>query len=581
MLTKLTLFMWLIILFGAALRVYIFTHNQLDFYWDEVAMLVDVRSILESGTDMHGTAWYQTIFPSYGDFKLPLYIWVASAIGSIVGFSLNLIRLPNLLVGILMIPLVALFAKTLVSTEENAKKHNSHFAQLAGIWTAITIASAPWAVHFSVTGFESHLGQFLITVGLFILISKKIRWSLPIAALFGVLGVYSYYAYRYIFLALLVLGTFYKLWTTSVSGLDQKKSSRKTKTGILIDLAIGGILAVTLFTTGLQPLLKSPWYSSFEQVRLSADSNLSIEPFVHQANELRMNAGNTISDRFLFHPQMLRGISIYSNVLSHLDLQYLFSSGDSNPRHGPPAFGLFPLFLLPLLIIGLYSGYKRAPKALLFLLGWWLLSVIPASIPLESPHALRSLGALAPLTILFGIGGAESTVWLQSFNKKQFFKKFFNQLPSHTSSLLALIFVVGVLTAHGGQLAQYYTTYYRYDAGKAWQAGYSELALAALELQDNDVPIFLVPSDDRFYLWLLLHSSKPVSKHTPLLTENFRTSSLPNISIVNEMTDSPDAYWLATTIEMKPDILSDQLIAAKVIADSCEIERFTLYKIQK
>lgn len=579
--TNLTIFVWLVVLFGIALRSYVFMNNQLDFYWDEVAMLVDVRSILESGRDMHGNAWYQTIFPSYGDFKLPLYIWVTTALGSVVGFSPLLIRIPNLLVGILMIQLVASFAKKLAQYGSSDQLKDSKIPELAGLWAAITLAVSPWAVHFSVTGFESHLGQFLIAVSLYILVTKQSRWSLPVAALFGVLGVYSYYAYRYIFLAVLLLGMLYKLGVSLYAKSDDKKIPTQQKKKIVTDLAIGGILALLVFGMGLQPLTSSPWYEEFEQVRLSASSNLTIEPFVHQANEYRLNADDSILDRVLFHPQMLRGMSVYSNILAHIDPQYLFTIGDANPRHSPPTFGLFPLLLAPFLVVGLYAGAKKMPKALLFLLGWWILSIIPAAVPLETPHALRSLGALVPLSIIFGIGGAYSTIWIQrAIQQKSFTQSFFQLSPRGINAVL-FILVAGFLTFQGGRLIHYYTTYYRLDAGKSWQAGYSELALAALDLQNGDTPVYIAPSDDRFYLWLLLRSTKPVAEHTPFLTENFRTSSIPNIYLVNEPPTTAGDYWLASTVETQPNIPSDKLTTEKIIADSCKIDRFTLYKVQE
>ncbi|MFZ1721809.1 MAG: hypothetical protein WAU07_04875 [Microgenomates group bacterium] len=576
LLNKHTILLLSVIVIGTAVRLYLFLNSQLDYYWDEVSMLVDVKSILETGSDMHGNAWTQTLFPSYGDFKLPLLIWVSALISKVFGFAFTNIRIPNLLAGILMIPLLAHLAQNL-ATSFRKSNTNDNFANLAGFWTAVTVATAPWALHFSVTGFESFLGQFFVTAGLFSLLKFRIRTALPIASFFGVLAVYSYFAYRYIFIGLLVVGVIFKMYRFfkfQKNVMYSKVENQK----FMKDVAIGLLFASLIFAVGIRGLTSSEWYLNFLQVRLSAESVLTIEPYIHQANEYRLLAGNTFIDKILFHPQFLRARDLFSNVVSHLDPQYLFFSGDENARHGPNGFGLFQLFLAPFLLIGIHSSAKRFPHVLLFLGSWWFLSVIPAAIPSEVPHALRSLGALSPLSVIFGIGLAQSTIWIrESLQNAHKINPYYWSKKTVTAVIVILVSVLYVF--EGARLIQYYTTYYRLDSGSAWQAGYTEFAQAILAVDVRERPIYVISGDDRFYLWLLLESEISASEFPNILTENYRTTSVGTIKIVQDPPTDQNFYWLGAPSAYTSEIIQQKGTSKTSVKDASQIERFNLYTI--
>src|SRR5258708_18635134 len=82
-----------------ALFIRLFRLGQVpvSLYWDEIAMYVDIKSVLQSGQDMFGRPWFQVIYPSYGDFKLPAYIWSAILSAKIFGLSEWSFRLPSVL----------------------------------------------------------------------------------------------------------------------------------------------------------------------------------------------------------------------------------------------------------------------------------------------------------------------------------------------------------------------------------------------------------------------------------------------------------------------------------------------------
>ena len=94
-------FLWVLILSVAVfLRLYQLGQIPVSLYWDEVAMLVDAQSVAATLMDMHSRAWFQLIYPSYGDYKLPVYIYATVFSEAVFGLNSFAVRLPSILAGI-------------------------------------------------------------------------------------------------------------------------------------------------------------------------------------------------------------------------------------------------------------------------------------------------------------------------------------------------------------------------------------------------------------------------------------------------------------------------------------------------
>src|SRR3989338_5657386 len=91
------------------LRVYQFGSVPQGLYQDETAIGYNAYSILKTGKDEHGET-YPLYFTSFGDSKLPLYIYVTAGMIKIFGLNAFAIRITSLLFGI--ISLVALYFLT-------------------------------------------------------------------------------------------------------------------------------------------------------------------------------------------------------------------------------------------------------------------------------------------------------------------------------------------------------------------------------------------------------------------------------------------------------------------------------------
>ena len=452
------------------LRLYKLGTIPYSLYWDEAAMFVDVKSVLATGRDMHNRPWYQVIYPSYGDFKLPAYIWVATLSAKTFGFSEWSLRLPSVLAGLGTILLAGVLAKSF------AKTLKPHVVQLVAM---TIVAVSPWSILFSRTGFEGHLGQFLLALSVWCIFASKKRWWLIIlAAFFGAAATYSYFSVRFVWVVVFVLVTLYVY-------RDQLTFSKKS---LPLTLKMF-VLPLIVFSVLLVPMLKSPLYNDANRFRLGTDSILNTDNQVNQANVFREMAGNTRTDRVLFHPLWLTGEALLKNYSDNLNPNFLFITGDPNLRHGTGQQGLFLWPLLPFLLIGLYYFFTRDKFAFLVLILWWLVALLPASVPLNTPHALRSLNALVPLAILLGAG--------VSFGYEKILTFKFGRA---TMIGYAVIFLFAAT-----EFSYNYFTLYPRTSAKDWQDGYKQLAQAIFATQKNGQKVFVLPFDDRFYLWLMAY----------------------------------------------------------------------------
>jgi hypothetical protein len=99
----------------------------------------------------------------------------------------------------------------------------------------------------------------------------------------------------------------------------------------------------------------------------------------------------------------------------HLDLNFLFITGDPNMRHHDGALGELTLGLLPLLVWGTVRAWRRASQGDVFwtyVLAMAFLGLAPACFSSEVPQALHTSAAVIPFFVLclLGISGFDSSL---------------------------------------------------------------------------------------------------------------------------------------------------------------------------
>ena len=488
------------IVMGIFLRIFQFGHIPIGTYWDETAMIIDASAIAATGHDMHGNSWLQAIFPSYGDFKLPMYIWLSTLVFRAINNSEVAIRLPSLLAGVATIGLAALIAGELA---KYWPRHQRRIFQLA---SASVVSLSFWAILFSRTGFEGHLAQLWMGLSMYSLLKSKNNSAFWIVAgVFGSLATWTYYSARFIWPI---------LWFTMVlPQLFSTLTNHKERSKLLLKQVLPALGAICIFFSAMYLMVRSPLYPASEVFRLSSDSILNQAPFVAESNLSQFIEGHTFVGRIALHRYLFQAKSFADNFASNMSLDFLFFSGDHNLRHGTGMHGLFPIVFAPCLLFGLLGLFKHHRSTLFLLLIWWFVSLIPASVPYDVPHALRTLNALVPLALLIGYG--MTTLLLAPLKHRVIlYKVFFICLFIEMLAFSQYLFVI-----------------YPVTSASEWQAGYTELAQYATSNQGAVNRFWINSGDGRFFLWLLAFGTYSASDIQKLPWQDYQLTQLGTIEL--------------------------------------------------
>lgn len=489
---------WLIgviLLVAVFVRLYRLGEVPLGLYWDEVAILADARAVAETGRDMHNRPWFQVMYPSYGDYKLPVYIWLASLSVKLAGANEWALRLPSALAGLGTVLVAGYLAHYLLG-EFSQPKSKPPINIILRVVVMAVVAVTPWSVMFSRTGFEGHVAQLLVALSVLSMVLStkwpKVWWLAPIL---GGLATYGYFSVRFVWPVLLLATAIFVVipadgWRWRE--LDWWKAWL---------LRVGG--AGIVFGVCLIPMIRSPLYADSNRFRLGTTSVLNSSSYVVRSNVYRELAGNQLWDRILFHRHWLLVREVLSNYADHLDLNYLFMTGDPNLRHGTGQHGLLSLTLLPFLFWGVSWWWQRRPGVLALLITWWLIALLPASIPEDTPHALRSLNALVPVCLLVAGGITAAIGWFVEVTGSKV------RYVAELSTGLAVMVVV----VSSWPWWYHYLHVYPQDSFEAWQGNYKQVAETIYQLRQPGEPVAILSFDYRFYLWLLAFGPYPASQY--------------------------------------------------------------------
>lgn len=484
---------FLILALTSFLRFYKLGAIPYSLYWDEVAMLLDAKTVAATGRDMHNRPWFQIMYPSYGDYKQPVYIWLASASVKFFGVSNFALRFPSAVIGIASVLLAMLLALEIAKL---IKLKDSQ-AWLLSLYTGFVLAISPWSILFSRTGFEGHLGQFFLGLAVYLLFLAKRKNQLLfqlLSVLAAALATYSYFSVRFVW-PIVFLG--FMLFFIQIRAKHGSFSLTRRAQSVFAFF----VLPLALYYVLLLPMFRSPLYADSNQYRLSADSIFNLREYALEQNVLREQAGNSLLDRLYFHRHHLLLRELAKNYSDHLSFGYIFLNGDENLRHSTGEHGLFLWpFVLPF-IYSFYYLYKRDKRLLGFLFVWWMLALLPASVPEATPHSLRSLNALFPLTLLIGLG--------------------MNALFSDVFHGIAMACWLLVLLSLA-QFTYHYFYVYPDDSAFDWQNGYQELVYEIENRIDSVERVFIQPSHDRWYLWWFAYGKITPEEIQAKETKGFR-----------------------------------------------------------
>lgn len=356
-----------VLILAFALRFYDLGQNPPGLYIDEISIAYNAHTIATKGVDEYGIS-YPLTFKTYGEYKMPFYIYAAAVSESIFGKNEFAVRLPSAFLGTFAILFLYLFLKEFtVLIKVQKEKLFTYFP----LMSACILAISPWHIHFSRGGFEANVALTMFVISLFLfcryLNKKNIAYLVGSGLLFS-LTLYTYFAYRILapitILAILILA------------LKVKKIAWRQ---ILLFVIIFGLVSLPIIIFSFSPE---------GMTRFSQTSAFS---------EIQTN--NTFQKIYLYPMEYLK------NYLAYFSFPFWFVSGDGIGRHQMPWYGPLLKWQIPFLLIGLYMLLRSKKKIFTGgVVGLLLLSPIAASFAVPSPHTLRSLPMVIPLTILTSIG---------------------------------------------------------------------------------------------------------------------------------------------------------------------------------
>ena len=151
---------------------------------DEASIGFTAYSLLQTGRDEYGRSW-PISFQSFGDWKLPLYIYTTVPLIATLGMSELAVRLPSAVAGVLTVIVTYFLVKELFPSSKSFG-----IPEVA----ALLLAISPWHLHLSRVESESNVAV-LFTASGFLLLLKAFRkpiLAIPAALLLAL----TYYTYH-------------------------------------------------------------------------------------------------------------------------------------------------------------------------------------------------------------------------------------------------------------------------------------------------------------------------------------------------------------------------------------------------
>ena len=456
---KIYLFLFAAILVcGIILRFYALGDVPSSLNWDEVSWGYNAYSILKTGHDEHG-AFMPLSFKAFGDFKQPVYVYLASFPIGLFGLTAFAVRFPSAFLGSLTIPFVWLLVFELF------RKEKSRY--VVSLFSMLFFSISPWSIQFSRVAYEANVGLFFVVSGVALFLrglnEKKYYYNYIGIALLSVSG-YSYHSEKIFTPVLFIVILFWSHFTFHV----RKK--------FLL------IFFLLFFLGNIFWILDARTTARGRSVTFVSNQTQILK---NSTQEMIFDSSKGDRLGLLFHNRRIVYLKKYlENYLSHFDPNQLFVTGDSARHH---AFGVGILYIvsLPFILIGMITVNK---KRYWLIFAWLLLAPVASALAIDAPNASRSLIFLPTWHIFEALGVVY--LWFS-------FKKF-----------RAWVFAV-ILIFYLINFAYYLHNYFAHtniEYGIYWQAGYKEAMHEAYGYQNLGKRVIFAPSYEQPYIFYLFYT---------------------------------------------------------------------------
>lgn len=478
--------LFLIILIGAFLRIFLLSSNPPSPTWDEASWGYNAYSLSIDGGDEFGRFLPLTYLESFGDYKPPVYAYITIPFVKILGLTELSVRLPSAILGTVTILLTYLLTKKIFFSINEQKK------EIIALLSALVLAISPWHVLLSRAAFEANVATFFIVAGIYLfLASFGKKWLMPLSVLFFALSMYTFNSAR-VFVPLFGLFLFVKYF----------KALFKEKKVLFISALVGLFVFLPLFLFLLTPEARL----RYKEVNIFSDSNIVIT-----SNQEIANDGNTFWSKIIHNRRVGYSLAYAKHYLDNFDPQFLFIRGDGNPKFSIQDVGQMYIWEIPFFVLGVLFLFRKREGHYLIMPFWILLSVIPAGVARETPHALRIETVLPTFQILTAYG--VYYLFEKIVNSKfEIAKMPIRQVQNrHLKYLIFPAFIL-IVTFNFLYFVHNYFTHYPKLYSNEWQYGYKEAISFIADNQSKYDKIHITEALGRPYIYFLFHTKYPPEK---------------------------------------------------------------------
>lgn len=345
--------LWGLILIGVSMRLWNFGNNPISLNRDETALAYNAYALINEGVDEWGRSW-PFLFESFGDYKLPGYIYTLVPFISILGTDNWVIRLPSLIAGLILILLAYFYARRIFSFE------------YAGLWAAAIMAISPWAIFYSRMAWEANVALMWLVAALLAMEIKGIR-SYLLVGLFFTLAILTYNTPL--------------LLTPVIIGYIWLRLDFTVHTKLIYSIILG-LLSLGMVVASMSLLDQKQAITIFSDPTITA---LQQEQYIE---------ADTLIEKMWVHKYTTYVKIMTSNFWETLNPTFLILGRGGHPWHTVPGYGHFYWSVWFLMMVSLIYYFKDFLKRQWHFLAFLFLmcgSLLVAVVTVDAPHATRSL----------------------------------------------------------------------------------------------------------------------------------------------------------------------------------------------
>ena len=360
-----------IILFALFLRIFQLDSNPPAMHADEADTGYTALSLKKTLHDPYGNFLPLHFQGQANIYRAPLYTYLTVPFVSFFGLSQFTTRIVSVLAGVIFVVLLYIASLKLFGKKD------------VSLSVAFLAAINPWSILISRTGLEVNLCVVIVTgaITAFLFRGKNSLYIILSSILFG-LSLFSYHPAKIaVPLIILVLVIFYYK--------DLLREKIATIVSVIIFTAFVAIIGfLALFGQGATEFHNA---SIFQESRANEVVNSQ-----RTLTNAPLNVSPVFSNKITYYVR-----EFVNHFIAPISLNYLYINGEGNLDKGLGNYGLYHLFELPFVILGLIITYKKYRKIFYLLVAWFVIGLIPGGITKNGYYSYRDV-ILLPVPLLFG-----------------------------------------------------------------------------------------------------------------------------------------------------------------------------------